>query len=173
MNALLPPCMPCLPKFAQYVGKARDMLSDVKMDEDFPTFVQFCTRHRIPVTVLSSGLRPIVTKFIQNSVSTVDDFNHIEIVCNDVIQEDRSWKVVFHDDRYSSTFDIASDSLPKPLNKGHPIANGEMTRYEARRTNRDHGSKAEKPCPQSGSQNTNIKAVIWKSSKRSERRTFH
>ncbi|TPX36360.1 hypothetical protein SmJEL517_g01521 [Synchytrium microbalum] len=77
-------------------AEAMDMLKDIKMDEDFSTFVQFCQRHSVPVTVLSAGLDTLVKQFLKKELGS--NIDAISVIANGLKLTDRRWEIVFHDD---------------------------------------------------------------------------
>ncbi|CAO3699729.1 unnamed protein product [Rhizopus stolonifer] len=73
-----------------------DYLDHCKIDPGFPSFNDYCREHDFPVTVLSSGLYPLLKKTIFNLLG--EKSNEIKIVCNNAEIKDRTWKIIWKDD---------------------------------------------------------------------------
>ncbi|KAI9203468.1 HAD-like domain-containing protein [Polychytrium aggregatum] len=77
---------------------AMDLLSAVEIDPDFPEFHSYCIQHKIPVTVVSSGLRPIVEAFMKD-YSESEHGGLFDIVANDIsIDADAGWDIIYRDE---------------------------------------------------------------------------
>lgn len=72
---------------------------NIKLDPGFKDFFHWCLSRDIPVIVVSSGMRPIISALLKDLVGP--EAEKIEIISNDVhIEQDGTWNVVFRDDRY-------------------------------------------------------------------------
>ncbi|ORX48320.1 hypothetical protein DM01DRAFT_1338781 [Hesseltinella vesiculosa] len=75
--------------WAEYLDKCR-------IDPGFPDFYEYCREHSFPVTIVSSGLYPVVSKVMANFFG--EKAKEIEIVANNGEINDREWKIIWHDD---------------------------------------------------------------------------
>lgn len=72
---------------------------NIKLDTGFKPFYEWCQAQKIPVIVLSSGMEPIIRALLVDLVGP--DAEKIEIISNQVkINEDETWDIIYHDDRY-------------------------------------------------------------------------
>lgn len=69
---------------------------NIRLDPGFKDFFQWCSSRDIPVIVVSSGMRPVISALLKDLVGP--EAEKIEIISNDVkIEEDGTWNVVFRD----------------------------------------------------------------------------
>jgi 2,3-diketo-5-methylthio-1-phosphopentane phosphatase len=80
------------------------LLQNIKLDPGFKGFYQWARENNIPVVVLSGGMEPIIRALLVYLIG--DEALDMRIVSNDVaprdgkdINDERGWKIVFHDDR--------------------------------------------------------------------------
>ncbi|KAI8808695.1 HAD-like domain-containing protein [Cladochytrium replicatum] len=74
--------------------RAVDLLKDVKIDPFFGATVDFCDKNGIPVTVLSSGLVPLVSLYLD----AYKERDSLKIVANDVKIHPSHWEILYiHD----------------------------------------------------------------------------
>lgn len=73
-----------------------EYLDHVKIDPGFPSFNDYCRKNNFPVTVLSSGLYPLLDRILKNFLG--EKAKDIEIVCNDGKITDRTWEIIWRDD---------------------------------------------------------------------------
>ncbi|EGV65166.1 hypothetical protein PSN45_005240 [Yamadazyma tenuis] len=80
------------PECIEYLKK------NIKLDEGFRKFYDYCTSKGIPVVVISSGMKPIIYNLLKSLVGE-DAAENIEIYSNEVvIKDDNSWDIVYRDD---------------------------------------------------------------------------
>ncbi|KAG0734523.1 hypothetical protein G6F57_010305 [Rhizopus arrhizus] len=94
----------------------RDHLDHCKIDPGFPSFNDYCLENNFPVTVLSSGLYPLLEKIMFNFLG--EKSKNIKIICNNAVIKDRTWKIVWRDDSVygndkSKTLIEAREAAPK------------------------------------------------------------
>lgn len=71
---------------------------NIKLDEGFRKFYDYCTEKNIPVVVISSGMKPIIYNLLKTLVGD-DAANNIQIYSNDVKEfDDGKWDIVYKDD---------------------------------------------------------------------------
>jgi 2-hydroxy-3-keto-5-methylthiopentenyl-1-phosphate phosphatase len=71
-----------------------DMLkSHVTIDAAFPAFARWCRTERIPLTVLSGGMRQVIETLLRPF-----ELNHVMIVANRVMVENDRWRIEFLDE---------------------------------------------------------------------------
>ncbi|KAI9494182.1 HAD-like domain-containing protein [Zychaea mexicana] len=73
-----------------------EYLDDCKIDPGFPDFNEFCRERNFPVTIISSGLYPLLSKIMTNFLG--EKAKDIKIISNDGECVDRNWKIVYRDD---------------------------------------------------------------------------
>ncbi|KXS19930.1 hypothetical protein M427DRAFT_28797 [Gonapodya prolifera JEL478] len=78
-------------------AQAVAMLDVVQLDPHFVDFVQFCITRSVPVTVLSSGLEPMIEHILSERLEP-EYRKHLTIISNGVEVLDRKWTIHFHDD---------------------------------------------------------------------------
>lgn len=66
------------------------------IDPGFPAFNDYCRENKFPVTIISSGLLPLLSKIMTNFLG--DKAKDIEIVANNGKVEGRDWKIIWRDD---------------------------------------------------------------------------
>ncbi|KAI8374480.1 HAD-like domain-containing protein [Radiomyces spectabilis] len=74
----------------------KEYLDDCRIDPGFPDFFDFCRENEYPVTIISSGWKPLLSKIMTNFLG--EKAKDIEIVSNDGEVVDRTWKIIWHDD---------------------------------------------------------------------------
>src|SRR5262245_5891696 len=67
----------------------------VAVDSSFPIFARWCFRHRIPLTVLSGGMRQVI-----ESLLGPYDLPGVRILANEVKIEGNRWRLEFLDDTH-------------------------------------------------------------------------
>lgn len=80
------------------------LLENIKLDVGFKEFFEWARENNVPVVVLSSGMKPIISALLTHLVGP--EASEIQIVSNDVagrdgksINEEGGWQIVFHDER--------------------------------------------------------------------------
>lgn len=76
--------------------KPNTFYSDCRIDPGFPSFNDYCRENNFPVTIISSGLYPLLQKIMINFLG--DKAKDIEIVANNGKVEDRTWQIIWRDD---------------------------------------------------------------------------
>ncbi|RUS17189.1 HAD-like domain-containing protein [Jimgerdemannia flammicorona] len=71
-------------------------LHAVQPDPGFSDFYDYCKAHNVPISILSSGLRPMIERIMDAFVG--DRAREIEIISNEGVIEERSWKIIWRDD---------------------------------------------------------------------------
>lgn len=71
-------------------------LQECTIDPGFPSFNDYCRENNFPVTIVSSGLLPLLSKIMTNFLG--DKAKDIEIVSNNGKVEGRNWKIIWRDD---------------------------------------------------------------------------
>lgn len=66
----------------------RWLLQRVKIDPSFPEFVRWANFHKIPLHILSGGLKP----FLKDLLGQVG-LSELDFVANDIIEEEKSWQL--------------------------------------------------------------------------------
>ncbi|KAI8338155.1 HAD-like domain-containing protein, partial [Chlamydoabsidia padenii] len=74
-----------------------DHLEHSRVDPGFPAFHKYCRDHDIPITVVSSGLYPLLEKLMIKFIGA-EQAKEIDIVSNNVIIEGNKWNIQWHDD---------------------------------------------------------------------------
>lgn len=79
------------------------LIDNIKLDPHFKEFFDWAREVNMPVVVLSGGMEPIIKALLYHLLGPEADV--IQIVSNDVgpkdgksINEERGWKIIFHDD---------------------------------------------------------------------------
>lgn len=71
---------------------------NIKLDEGFKDFYNYCTSKGIPVVVISSGMKPIIYNLLKTLVGD-EAVENIEIFSNNVKElGDGKWDIVYKDD---------------------------------------------------------------------------
>ncbi|GAN11495.1 2,3-diketo-5-methylthio-1-phosphopentane phosphatase [Mucor ambiguus] len=91
-----------------------EYLDKCTIDPGFPSFNDYCRENNFPVTVVSSGLLPLLSKIMTNFLG--DKANDIEIVANNGKVEGRDWKIIWRDDS------IYGNDKSKTLAKARELA---------------------------------------------------
>ncbi|KAI8375029.1 HAD-like domain-containing protein [Choanephora cucurbitarum] len=73
-----------------------EYLDHCRIDPGFPAFYDYCRERKFPVTVVSSGLSPLVEKIMINFLG--EKAKEIEIVANNGKIEGRNWQIIWRDD---------------------------------------------------------------------------
>ncbi|KAG0165329.1 hypothetical protein DFQ28_008946 [Apophysomyces sp. BC1034] len=73
-----------------------EYLDDCRVDPGFPDFNDYCRERGYPVTIVSSGLHPLVSKIMTNFLG--EKANDIDIIANNGEVHDRTWKIIWRDD---------------------------------------------------------------------------
>lgn len=64
-----------------------------RVDPSFVDFARRCERKGIPLTVLSSGIQPLIERALAR-----EDLGDVPVVANDVVPSSDGWEMVFRDD---------------------------------------------------------------------------
>lgn len=75
------------------------LLKNIDLDPGFTKFYHWCEANKIPVVVVSSGMKPIITALLKKLVGE-EAVGNIEILSNDVKinADDNTWDIVYRDD---------------------------------------------------------------------------
>ncbi|KAG1383364.1 hypothetical protein G6F61_001439 [Rhizopus arrhizus] len=73
-----------------------EYLDDCKMDPGFPSFNNYCQQNQFPVTILSSGLYPLLEEIMFKFLG--EKAKKIKIVANHAEIKNRTWKIIWRDD---------------------------------------------------------------------------
>ncbi|CAO3613791.1 unnamed protein product [Mucor fragilis] len=73
-----------------------DHLSKCSIDPGFLGFYDYCKKQRIPVTVVSSGMKPLIYKVLVKYMGELAD--ELNIVANNGRIEGREWEILYIDD---------------------------------------------------------------------------
>ncbi|CEP09388.1 hypothetical protein [Parasitella parasitica] len=73
-----------------------DHLSKCSIDPGFPEFYKYCKKNDIPVTVVSSGMKPLIYKVLVKYMGKQAD--ELDIVANNGRIEGREWEILYIDD---------------------------------------------------------------------------
>ncbi|ORZ03765.1 HAD-like domain-containing protein [Syncephalastrum racemosum] len=73
-----------------------EYLDHCRIDPGFPDFNDYCRENGFPVTIISSGLYPLLSKIMNNFLG--EKAKDIRIVSNDGECVDRNWKIIYRDD---------------------------------------------------------------------------
>ncbi|KAI9283382.1 HAD-like domain-containing protein [Sporodiniella umbellata] len=71
-------------------------LDNCRIDPGFPSFYNYCRENSFPVTVISSGLYPVLEKIMFNFLG--EQSKDIKIISNDGEIVDRTWRIIWRDD---------------------------------------------------------------------------
>ncbi|SAM04145.1 hypothetical protein [Absidia glauca] len=74
-----------------------DYLDKARVDRGFPAFHKYCCDNEIPITVVSSGLYPLLQRLMIKFLGA-EHAKEIEIVSNDVIIDGNKWDIQWHDE---------------------------------------------------------------------------
>ncbi|KAK4509744.1 uncharacterized protein ATC70_007046 [Mucor velutinosus] len=91
-----------------------EYLDKCTIDPGFPSFNDYCRENKFPVTIISSGLLPLLSKIMTNFLG--DKAKDIEIVSNNGKVEGRNWKIIWRDDS------IYGNDKSKTLAKARELA---------------------------------------------------
>ncbi|KAL0145015.1 ribosomal protein S13/S18-domain-containing protein [Mucor lusitanicus] len=91
-----------------------EYLDNCTIDPGFPSFNDYCRENKFPVTIISSGLLPLLSKIMTNFLG--DKAKDIEIVANNGKIEGRDWKIIWRDDS------IYGNDKSKTLAKARELA---------------------------------------------------
>jgi HAD superfamily phosphoserine phosphatase-like hydrolase len=64
----------------------------VMIDPEFPGFAQWCEQQKIPLTVLSSGMKEVIEQFLRPL-----ELNHVRILANHLVITNGLWSLEFLD----------------------------------------------------------------------------
>ncbi|GMG43188.1 unnamed protein product [Ambrosiozyma monospora] len=73
------------------------LLQHIKLDPGFREFYEYCHTNKIPLYIISSGMKPIISALLEKLVG-VDAMKNIKIVANDVKIDGNDWEIVYRDD---------------------------------------------------------------------------
>jgi len=83
---------------------------NITLDPGFPAFFQWAKENNVPIVVLSGGMEPIIRALLAHMLGE-EEAASLQIVSNDVvpragksINEKGGWEIVYHDDRYGTTY---------------------------------------------------------------------
>ncbi|KAI8977059.1 HAD-like domain-containing protein [Mycotypha africana] len=93
-----------------------EYLNKCRVDPGFPGFYEYCKKKGFPITVVSSGMRPVIHKVLVKYMGK--DADDIEIVANNGKIEGRKWEILYIDDTpygndKSKTLERAREKAPK------------------------------------------------------------
>lgn len=78
---------------------------NMKLDPFFAEFYHWAKENNVPIVILSSGMRPIISALLEEFLGHKPG-NHLHIVCNEVVSRDGKdinseggWQIKYHDDR--------------------------------------------------------------------------
>ncbi|KAJ3127499.1 hypothetical protein HK098_006277 [Nowakowskiella sp. JEL0407] len=80
--------------YSETWDEALDRLKDVGLDPEFHSLYEFCSKSSISLTVVSSGLKPIVEHFLAKYVTDPV----VSIVANEVVIHEDHWEIIYHDE---------------------------------------------------------------------------
>lgn len=75
------------------------LLANIQLDPGFKSFYEWCQAENIPVIVISSGMKPIISALLTNLIGE-DAMKNIEIVSNDVEinpNDESDWEIIYRD----------------------------------------------------------------------------
>ncbi|TPX55358.1 hypothetical protein PhCBS80983_g05380 [Powellomyces hirtus] len=83
--------------------EALTLVKAISLDPRFGEFYRFCAENHIPLTVLSSGLHPLVAIFLKDFITTSDDDSGVlSILANDIVITEKEgkavWKILYRDE---------------------------------------------------------------------------
>lgn len=74
------------------------LLQNIKLDPGFESFLRWCKASRIPIYVISSGMKPIINALLEKLIGN-DVADYVKIIANDVaIGEGNSWHIIYRDE---------------------------------------------------------------------------
>ncbi|KAI8084521.1 HAD-like domain-containing protein [Halteromyces radiatus] len=73
-----------------------EYLDHCKIDPGFPAFNDYCIEHNFPVTIISSGLKPLLDRIMTNFLG--EKAKAIDIVSNNGEVHGREWKIIYRDE---------------------------------------------------------------------------
>ncbi|KAL1922519.1 uncharacterized protein VTP21DRAFT_10058 [Calcarisporiella thermophila] len=76
--------------------EADELYKEIEADPDFSNFYHMCERTKIPLTVVSSGLRPIIDMFMHRFLG--EAAKSMDIISNHAKIGDRKWQIIWNDD---------------------------------------------------------------------------
>ncbi|KAI9480647.1 MAG: HAD-like domain-containing protein [Benjaminiella poitrasii] len=71
-------------------------LNKCSVDPGFPGFYEYCKKNDFPVTVVSSGMKPLIHKVLVKYMG--EQANELEIVANNGRIKGRKWEILYIDD---------------------------------------------------------------------------
>lgn len=78
---------------------------NMKLDPFFAEFYHWAKDNNVPIVILSSGMRPIISALLEEFLGH-KPASHLHIVCNEVVSRDGKdinseggWQIKYHDDR--------------------------------------------------------------------------
>lgn len=81
---------------------------NMKLDPYFEEFYYWAEKNNVPIVILSSGMRPIISALLEKFLGH-EPKSHLTIVCNEVIPRDGKdinseggWQIKYHDERWVS-----------------------------------------------------------------------
>ncbi|ODV61701.1 putative phosphoric monoester hydrolase ASCRUDRAFT_80727 [Ascoidea rubescens DSM 1968] len=109
---------------------------DIKVDQDFKSFYEWCEVHDIPIVIVSSGMKPIIysilTNFFKNENFKYND--DIEIVSNNVKYLDdnkEQWDIQYRDNSsFGHDKSICIKEISKFVSRHHSLNNLENDKNE-------------------------------------------
>ncbi|KAI8888677.1 hypothetical protein K501DRAFT_209963 [Backusella circina FSU 941] len=73
-----------------------EYLDNCQVDPGFPDFNDYCRENKFPVTIISSGIHPVLEKIMTKFLG--EKAKDIDIVANNGDVKDRTWKIIWRDD---------------------------------------------------------------------------
>lgn len=84
----------------------RVLQENMKLDPYFVEFYNWAKENNVPIVVLSSGMKPIISALFETLLGHKPDPSNLAIVSNDVesrdgkdINTEGGWQIKYHDDR--------------------------------------------------------------------------
>lgn len=81
------------------------LLKNMKLDPFFEKFYYWAKENNVPIVILSSGMRPIISALLEKFLGHKPG-DHLHIVSNDVVSRDGKdinseggWQIIYHDER--------------------------------------------------------------------------
>lgn len=78
---------------------------NMKLDPYFEKFYHWAKENNVPIVILSSGMRPIISALLEKFLGH-EPGNHLHIVSNEVVSRDGKdinseggWQIKYHDER--------------------------------------------------------------------------
>jgi 2,3-diketo-5-methylthio-1-phosphopentane phosphatase len=106
------------------------LLKNVQLDPGFKEFYVWCFEHKIPVIVVSSGMKPIIYALLKNLVGD-EAIKNIEIISNDVAIDEatQKWDIVYKDPNSSFGHDKSNSIREYLANNGYNDSNVPLLFY--------------------------------------------